>query len=468
MLMTADRPGAASPAGATPGKPPKLQSAGFNMTAPAGDLWNRAVAAAEGLVGSHGLVRRCQARPATEGLPSLPVYVAIGPRRDTSGTPLRAVPLGTGVSDDAGEAWLQAVIEVVERYCMVWPHHRSSAIRAPIRDLGDNAIPASAFGLFSARQYASMPALRLPAPDDPIDWTWAWSLTRETFVLVPAVLALTAVEPRPPNNLIHGLSSTGVACHVSVEAAVLAGVLEVMERDAVMLWWLHRRCPTTVRVDSGASAVYDLLSDHFAHTPFDFQLLDLTSDTGFPTFACLARSEHPGRPAAVFGSATRLDPLSAARKALFEAAQILSSLAGLGCDGQSRLPAESVRTFEDHARYYASATTTSELDFIQQSSTRDLSSLDSVGCGTPGQDLRSVVSRLGELGLEVLAVDLTTPEVALAGLHTVKVLVPGAIDINADVRFPLLGSPRIHGAAKTLGWPAKTENELNLAPCPLP
>lgn len=440
---------------------------GFHPGPQRDDRRGGAVSRARRLVGTHAIVGRCKRREQVAGIPTVPIYVAAGPRRDLRGRRLGALLVGTGVSEVEEEAWLKAVVEVVERYCLLWPHHRSRIVRASLEQVRDQAVPVDRFGLFSEEQYREDPAIHAPGPSEEIDWTWAYSLTHCRFVLVPAALAFPAVGERPPNNYTRGLTSTGVAAHICVSAAVLAGLYEVVERDAVMLSWLQRRSPTRLTVGPTTPLLRDLVENHFRLPDFEFVLVDLTADSGIPTVGCLALSDRPDRPAAVMGAASRGDPVEAARKALFETAQVLSALHSLGVSARSSMAASEVRHVDDHARYYSSDDAATHLSFLAASPSETLiQSLGSEGSSDGSDSLEKMVARLAGVGLEVLVVDLTTPDVGSCGYRAVKVLVPGTVDLNGDVRYPHLGSPRIRTVPERLGWPSAGDR-LNLLPCPL-
>lgn len=452
---------------AQPGLMP--ESLGFNLGAPLARPLERAMAAASAASGPYGIVSRCRSFASAPGLPTVPVYVARGPRRSLGQHDHGFDVVGMGVSEDPELGRLKAVAEAVERYCFALPHDPTTIVRASHEEAAEWAVPVSRFGLLSERQYATTPHVRRPEPSEAIDWTWAWSLNRRSFALVPAALVHPSVGFRPPNNFTRWVMSTGLAAHVSMDAAILAGLYELVERDALMIHWLHARAPRRVVPEPGGpDGVAALIDAHFTLPNFEFVLLDMTPDSGIPTIACLAMSDDPRRPSLTMGAATRLDPAEAARKALFETAQLLAGFHGLGWDGRSSFPEAEIRTLWDNAHFYAGAEGGGRARFMAGSAERvGLGELANLATGSAAGDLEVCVDRLAGLGLEVLATELTTADAARCGFRTVKVFAPGTADIHGDARYPHLGSARIATMAAALGWPERTEDELNLAPCPM-
>jgi len=404
-------------------------------------------------------------------LPKVSVHVATGPQRYPDGRRYTSPIIGTGVSDSPAISRMQAIVEGLERYCMLWPTDDSLLVRASAAGLGDRAVAPARFQLFSPEQYRSSPSLYLPSAGEPIDWVWAYSLTAATFKLVPAVLAQASMKRSAPNNLVHAMSSTGVACHVSFAAAVLAGVYEVVERDGLMITWLNRRSPRRVTLDGPAGEeLRGMVENSFAIEDVDFILLDMMPDSGIPLIGCVAVSESSDRPALVLGAAARGTAVEAARKALLEAAQILYGLRLSGATAASMAPVSvEVHTIEDHGRYYAGREGANLARFLTESpDSIGIGGIEGIAVGHAEADLRTCVDRLRMRGLEVLVVEITTPDVASCGFRAVKVLIPGTVDINGDSRHPHLGSERIRGMPAALNWPVLPTADLNVAPCPLP
>ncbi|MCA9863720.1 MAG: hypothetical protein KC432_11890, partial [Thermomicrobiales bacterium] len=64
-------------------------------------------------------------------------------------------------------------------------------------------------------------------------------------------------------------------------------------------------------------------------------------------------------------------------------------------------------------------------------------------------------------------IDITTPDIASAGLRVVRVIAPGTVG-NAPAAFPFLGRDRVRRIPVELGWreTALDEDELNYFPLP--
>ena len=115
--------------------------------------------------------------------------------------------------------------------------------------------------------------------------------------------------------------STGCAAGRNLDDAVFSGLMEVVERDAVALWWYGGNRAKTAEKDL-------LFTTEFAKTATKlrnrskrkFWLLDVSSDLNIPTIACIS-STSDGREA-VAGFSAHLDFQIAAQKAFCEMCQM--------------------------------------------------------------------------------------------------------------------------------------------------
>ena len=86
-------------------------------------------------------------------------------------------------------------------------------------------------------------------PDAEIDWTPVWSLTRGEPRYLPTAFCYFNA-PQPDGEPFCIGDSNGNAAGNTLEEAVLQGFLELVERDAVALWWYNRVQRPGVDLDS--------------------------------------------------------------------------------------------------------------------------------------------------------------------------------------------------------------------------
>jgi ribosomal protein S12 methylthiotransferase accessory factor len=128
-----------------------------------------------------------------------------------------------------------------------------------------------------------------PGDDEPIEWLEGYDLVAEAPVFVPyeAVrLDGTGAEPR------YWQSSDGLASGNLLLEAVLHGLCERIERDAMALWMLRsdaevsRRC---VHPDRYGEATLAALAASIEAAGLHLRLFDMTSDIGIPaSFATIS------------------------------------------------------------------------------------------------------------------------------------------------------------------------------------
>lgn len=436
---------------------------GLHVGAPPADPLAVAHEAVDRALGRrYGIVRNCVEIPTPPPLPRLRTAVAHGPLR-IPGWQFRDPAQGTGVSTEFDLARLAAVAETIERYCSMAPPDHALLERASFADVCEDAVAPAFFALLSKRQYRRFPHLDPLTDNKVIDWCWAFSLTRDRAALVPAALAYFSRGGRRPNDFSPELISTGFACHISVAHAVLAGLCEVIERDALAIAW-HNRLPLT-RLEVDGTATGALLAGPLAGCGIDFELYQVPTDAPFPVVLAAAWNAA-SEPHAVVGAACRPDPVAAATKALYETCQLTARLGS----GPIKTPTR-IREIEDHATFYATAAGAQLLrrNLLAGDDIQQLGDMAVAETGSVVADLDGAVEALATAGLEVLVTDHTTSDVAATGFRVLRVIVPGTCDINSDARFPRLGGSRLYELPVRLGLRDEPlrESGLNLLPVPL-
>ncbi|MEV4823202.1 TOMM precursor leader peptide-binding protein [Micromonospora sp. NPDC049274] len=339
---------------------------------------------------------------------------------------LRSEHGGKGAT--AEQARVSALCEALERQSGTF-HGDELRIRARFAELGDEAVHPNSVQLFDDRQYADRAAWNTrhsafqyvgPRFDEQaeLDWTPVWSLTAGRQRLLPTALLYYGTPAESSQRCLRA-DSNGNAAGASLEDAICQGFFELVERDAVALWWYNRTRQPGVDLDAFADGWMVELRRVHHRLHREVWALDLTADLGVPTFVALSRRTDKPAEDIVFGFGAHLDPAVALRRALTEVNQLLPAVvevdaqgAGYACDDP------------EARRWWASATVANQ-QWLRPNA--DVAARTPADYGyVPGTDLRddirTVQRAVAAHGLELLVLDQTRPDI---GLPVVKVLVPG-------------------------------------------
>jgi bacteriocin biosynthesis cyclodehydratase domain-containing protein len=375
---------------------------------------------------------------------------------------LRGQSGGKGRTDI--QAKVGAVCEAIERFSGVWLGDEP-VTRQAYRDLGpDVAVHPSELLHFSPAQvevrksWNADPSHRLhlvpdPLPDDAvIDWTSAWSLTHDRERLVPSAYAWFG-HPDLNERFYCAGDSNGNAAGNTVEEAIIQGFCELVERDAVAIWWYNRLQHPEFDLDSLNDPYVETVRRFYADMGRSLWVLDLTTDLGVPV--CAAISHRIGHPAEdiLIGFGAHLDPRIAAVRALTEVNQFLPAVEQRAADGTTNYLEDDVATLAwwREAKVAEETWLTPNPDLPATTVT----TYPTIAGDDLAENVRTCVRLAEDAGLDVIALDQSRPDLEL---KVVKVMVPGLRHF-----WRRLGAGRLYDAPVRMGRlaTALTEQELN-------
>ncbi|MGV9564730.1 TOMM precursor leader peptide-binding protein [Streptomyces sp. NPDC003480] len=340
---------------------------------------------------------------------------------------LRSTCGGKGTS--ALQAEVGAFAEALERHCGHF-EGGESVVTGSYRGLAAAAVHPDAVQLYDPRQFAdradwnarhgSFQYVCHPFDEDAeIGWTPVWSVTEERHKLLPSTLLYYGVA-QPQDRVFCLANSNGTAAGGTLEDAVLQGFLELVERDALALWWYNRTRHPGVDLDAFDDPWITELRRVHASLHREVWVLDITADLGIPVMVALSRRTDRSPDEAeqiMLGFGAHFDPHVALRRALTELNQMMPHVV----EGVPKT--ETAADDPDVTHWLRTATTAAHPYLLPDGSTP-------TGPGThaytPRDDLRedieAAVALLREHGMELLVLDQTRPDV---GLPVVRVVVPG-------------------------------------------
>jgi ribosomal protein S12 methylthiotransferase accessory factor len=362
----------------------------------------------------HGLVLPPQEVPRTFAEPGGIVNIAV-PERAADGW--RSV--AGGIARTRQQAEEAAVGEALERYaahvCELPCRTRAEVGCAPLLDLEEFSLYAE-----SQRRRADFPHRALYEAER--TYTNAFDLAGNRETWVPFELVGLSWEGAGV------ATSSGLAAGPTPLDAVLRAVQELVERDALMVTWLHGVPGRQVELGPAYAGEVAALGGEVV-------CVDATP----------AYSPHPvalvagwlplrGVPRYSLGAACRATWAAAAEKAYLEWLQGVAFV-GYYRDfhpvARLRSPAD-VKTFDDHAVYYSLRPEQwPRIPLLQG----ELTSAPPDGPAS----LEALAAALAAAGIRVFYRELTTSDVRQAGAFVVRAVSPDLAPIHCDEQWPFLG-----------------------------
>jgi oxazoline/thiazoline synthase len=333
-----------------------------------------------------------------------------------------------GKGGTSAQARASALCEALERFSSIFRGGEVDALGSGATLKG--ALDPSDFMLFSRSQYRTRKAWnraitsrfqKVPEPFDDqreIAWSRVWSLVSGREAFVPTSILYLGF--RGPGSEFCNADSNGLAAGETLEEAVLQGFLELVERDAIALWWYNRTRRPAVDLREIGDDYAVRVFEHYASVGRQAWVLDLTSDLGIPVYVAISGRVGYGAPEVIFGFGAHLDRSIALRRCVTEMNQMYATVMRPPEERRGQLRGE----FDDALHWWANAT----LDrhpYLVPSPDASVPPMTQHTCDKTGDILEDVMSCLDIArrgGMEVYVRDMTRADL---GLAVVKVMVPG-------------------------------------------
>lgn len=400
---------------------------------------------------------------------------------------------GGSTFGDPAQARASSIGESIERYCGNYMGQATLrwASFDELTAAGEEAIDPQTLVLYSERLYdePGCPFVRFTR-DLEVRWVLGAAVADGRPVWLPVTIVFVnwlAAELERRHPLTNYMNFCGVTAGRTMDEAIVSGIEELVERDATMIWWSNAQRLPGVIASADLAGLWDRRSMAAGQRP---SLIHLDNEFEIPVMAGVVHNDRDGW--LNIGFAARPTPEAAAAKAWTEALTLqegsrdlnekdslirqaidwgFAAYQGLKEWRADRRYLDSYRPdFRDCADLMCQQQIFLDPRAVEQVAPyadtdpeRDLADLPRL----PDRRLATYRERLEGRGFEVFHVDLTTRDVAAAGLCATRVVVPGLVP-NWPAAFPMFGGGRVQRVPVDLGWrtDALGEGELNLWPLP--
>lgn len=376
---------------------------------------------------------------------------------------LRRFNIGKGRNRSQAKAG--ALCESIERYSCTWQGDEPR-ITASLRELGDTGIHPNTCMNFSESQYRDRDSMNqecqsfhhmVPVPFDEtaaLEWTPVWSLTENRFKYLPAGFCYAQYPAGDDSRQFCYPDTNGSAAGNSIEEAMLQGFLELVERDAVAIWWYNRIQRPQVDLGSFKDPYFNELSAYYASLNRGLHVLDISTDLGIPSFAAVShRLDATGPRDIIFAFGAHVEAAIGIERALLEVNQILHVVHGPEADRS----AGKYQTQDPHFLKWLSEATMENQPYLcpaQDKGPKRAGDYPRLCDPTVYGGVTHCIDAMAAHDLEPLVLDMTRPDI---GLPVVKVMVPGLRHF-----WKRLGPGRLYEVPVRMGWLEECPQESDL------
>lgn len=338
----------------------------------------------------------------------VPIFSSIRP----SAAP-GAISIYSGKGSTEQRARISAIMESFERCLAERP-----GLNANIA--GDISAPALVESYLNAREnYVTLDpgSLLLSQPYNPsslLEWVGAYDLLNKEEVFVSANAVYHPYDSPGQCQKLFLSNTNGLASGNVLEEAILHGLLEVIERDAISTAQFTRDLGKEIVLTEEDGYLYEI-SRKFKDSGIDLKIWLVPTDTGIPTIIAATDDVKLKDPALlVMGAGSHLKPEIAVARAITEAAQ-------------SRVvQIQGAREDTDREGFIRSVgyDRMKRLNWFwfEEGEKISLSEVQDISKRSPAENIGVILEKLKGLTEKVLVVNLSREEVAVP---VVRVIIPG-------------------------------------------
>lgn len=408
---------------------------------------------------AHGIVQYVEELPRQGHFADFFYYKSVLANTGVFGNE-ESYPTAGGVAIDRDRALAKAIGESIERYDSAI-YFRDELLWGCYKNLTSRAIPPDHFQLFNDRQFTTVNPCQKFDDNSEVYWNKAINLQDNQSYLVPSSLVYCPyqIDSERGENQYFETISTGLSAHITLDKASINGILEVVERDAFMTFWLLQLELPLIDVSSLA------LSHHMAlrrlnHAGYDVDIRVFISDANIPTIISQLNGRGQSTVRHVIAAATCLDPSDAIQKSLEELSLMERFIQGRKNSGQT---SSGVDSLHDHVLYWLEETHTLPNFLSANTDQVSLNDLPLHKTDEDQKDLENLVKTISTSGYQVYIADITLEDIESLGMKVIRAIVPGYLPLNKRASCRPLGAARLVKEKKR--WNIKEEH-INTLPHP--
>lgn len=353
---------------------------------------------------------------------------------------------GLGIDFSTKNAFAACIGEAIERYCMSFVDGEDLLFEYWGKLPKSHRV--NDFHLYTSRQYKITKDFLDPKLAK-ISWVKISNFfNHKKYIYWPASLIYL---PFKYGKAVAETSSTGVSAHNDANKAIVGGLLELLERDALMINFLQQLKPPEININSIIGKNKKLIKK--IKCGYNIRIYKLFSDIRIPIFLGFIWKKRGNKVHYGIGACAALSSEKAIEKILKEC--LFTYFYSKNILDLKQKNKNNINTLYEHFLFYQDK---KFFKLLPNSKQQDYK--------VERCSINFLVDELKKNSLDVYFKELTTPDVKVAKIKVFKVIVPGLIDLNKSHLLKREGASRFWDVPRKLGL--KVRKNLSNMPHPFP
>lgn len=368
------------------------------------------------------------------------------------------------------EALLKCLMESIERYCnFVFNHNAVSFVGSP-RQLAKKKINFALPPLLTTFSQKQPPRQTSRDLDDNSRLRWATceSLSDGSPLLVPCQSIWLSYPYLPKEPVMYPSISTGVAAGSCLSATLVRGILEIIERDAFIIYYLQKLPAPKINLELMKTNQVVRILEIVKRYKLEVHCFDITTDIGIPVMLSIVLDRTGIGKAVSVGLKSDLNPVGAVVGSITEAFHTRKWIRMEYEKNQRVVRPEDL--LEDsnlvtRGLLWYPIRSIKCLDFWLKNCRTRIVKEEGVPLSS-GEQLKRTLHALAKHGHTVYWRSLMIPDLRRLNIHVVKTIIPQFQSLYLNEKYRLAVSDRVYEIPRKLGFRPKRESELNTFPHP--
>lgn len=285
-----------------------------------------------------------------------------------------------------------------------------------------------------------------------LGWVKGFNFTKNTPCFIPGQMVYLNFSTTFREHQFNTLITTGAAGGYTHEETLLAGIYEIVERDAYMTAYLNKISLPRINLQSLNDKLIDSIIESFRRYNLEIFVFEMTNDLQIPAFMAIIIDKTGLGPAVSVGLKAGFNIANAIIGSIMESLSIRIWTRYEMYKNKTQLPAINplkIKTQSQRGLYWSHPEMIKKLDYLLK--VKPVKIIKRLSAKNTTQELSVINNILSKKGFEIFYKDITLEILGKLNYRIYKVIIPALQPVYLDEKHKELRIDRIKTVARHFG-----------------